>query len=976
MGKDERHYNINKLNVLFAIASVLLLFSIFFMFFQDYDREWKDYQRQFRSMEVEKARIKLDKVEIELSEQDEYKQLVTDLEKAQQDYDKNCASQTTLQTEIKELESQLILVEQNYKFRKAEMDAAKYRFEHAEAEHLPHVAEYKKEYLALDQRTIDLNLEVEKATTAAKQKRIVLEQCGEQLKQLERQKIKVAGKKDLLERKLEKIDPAQMKFSNQIADLVRDLPIIDLANPNNKIEQVVLSDLTDSVNFMDVPKVERCITCHLGISNPDYVNEIQPFRTHPNLELYVGKDSPHAIEEFGCTVCHGGRARGTSFNGAVHVPSSPEQKKAWEKKYNYHQIELWEDPMLPLPYVEAGCFKCHSGEFPIKGAEKLNLGLNLIEKAGCYACHAIERYADWDKPGPDLTKLDNKVTKEWAYRWINDPHSFRHNTLMPAFFNQSNNSDPVSKKRSEQEIHAIVHYLFDNSAPFETQKIPFTGDEKNGELLVSSIGCFACHQVMPEPSLDKSTVDSVRRRYGPNLIGLGSKTSAVWLYNWLKDPNRYHPQTSMPNLRLTDQEAADITSYLIQNKNSHFEQSVIPAIDANILNDIVLGFLKRSDTDQEARNKMAKMKLEQKLQFAGEKLIGQYGCYSCHNIKGFDNVKPIGVELTEESSKSIHKFDFGFVHMEHSKNAWYTQKLKDPRIFDKGKIKAPDEKLKMPNFHFKDEEVDAIVTALMGFVNDKSVESKKMPRTPEMLLKEQGQEIVAQFNCMGCHIIEKEGGTIAATVETWLKDYEGKTENEAAKVRDSFSPPNLYGVGIKLNSEWLFNFLHEPKQQIRPWLRVRMPTFNFNVSHLNALVQYFQTVDGEKFPFKMDVDTSITTEEYAAAEKLFSVDYFGCTQCHVVGTKLPSGSQDSWAPDLSLAKTRLQPEWMIEWIKNPPSLVPGTKMPTFFDPQNFEESGPADVLNGDENEQIRVLRNFLMNMSDKTQTVPVSPATK
>lgn len=970
MGKDERHYNVNKLNVLFAIASILLLGSILLMFIQDYDREWKDYQRQFRYMEVEKARIKLDKEEIDLNAQEEYKQLVADHEKAQADYIKNCDSLTELQAEIKGLESQLTLIEQNYKFRKAELDAAKYRFEHAEAHHEHHAEEYKKDFYSLDQRTAELNMDVEKAKTALTQKTTVLEQCGEQLKQIDRQKSKIAGKKDLLERKLEKIDPSKMSFANQIANLVRDLPIIDLANPNNKIEQVVLSDLKDSVNFTNVPKVERCITCHLGITNPDYKDEIQPFRTHPNLDLYVGKDSAHPIEEFGCTVCHGGRARGTSFNGAVHVPSSAMQREEWVKKYKYHQMELWEEPMLPLPYAQAGCFKCHSGEFPIKGAEKLSLGLNLIEKAGCYACHEIKRYSGWEKPGPDLTRLDNKISKEWAYRWINDPHSFRHNTLMPAFFNQSNNSDPVSKKRSEQEIHAIVHYLFENTEPFEQKKIPFNGDAKNGELLVSSIGCFACHQIKPEPGTDKATVDSVRRRHGPNLIGLGTKTSPQWLYNWLKDPNRYHPETSMPNLRLSDQEAADITSYLVQSKNTEFEQREIPAVDANILNDIVLGFLKHSETDQEARNKLAKMKLEQKMHFAGEKLISQYGCYSCHNIKGFDNAKPIGVELTEESSKSIHKFDFGFVHIDHNKESWYAQKLKDPRIFDKGKIKAPDEKLKMPNFHFRDDEVDAIVTALMGFVNDDTVEIKKVPRTPEMLLKEQGQELVARFNCTGCHIIDGNGGTISATVETWLKEYEGKTENEAIKVRDSFSPPNLLGVGKKLNPEWLFKFLHEPKQQIRPWLRVRMPTFNFNTAHLNALVQYFQTIDGDEFLFKLDVDTKISKEEYAAAEKLFSEDYFGCTQCHVVGNKLPSGSQDSWAPNLALAKTRLQPEWLIEWIKNPQNLVPGTKMPTFFDPDNYDESGPADILNGDENEQIRVLRNFLLNLTDQAQTLP------
>jgi hypothetical protein len=38
----------------------------------------------------------------------------------------------------------------------------------------------------------------------------------------------------------------------------------------------------------------------------------------------------------------------------------------------------------------------------------------------------------------------------------------------------------------------------------------------------------------------------------------------------------------------------------------------------------------------------------------------------------------------------------------------------------------------------------------------------------------------------------------------------------------------------------------------------------------------------------------------------------------------------NWGPDLSLAKERLEPEWIAEWLRDPQSLSPGTKMPGFF----------------------------------------------
>ena len=84
-----------------------------------------------------------------------------------------------------------------------------------------------------------------------------------------------------------------MSLPNRIGNFVRDLPIIDFANPNYKIEQIVVKDITDDVNFLRIPKVDRCITCHQGITNPAYREAPQPFRTHPDLELYLGKNSAH-----------------------------------------------------------------------------------------------------------------------------------------------------------------------------------------------------------------------------------------------------------------------------------------------------------------------------------------------------------------------------------------------------------------------------------------------------------------------------------------------------------------------------------------------------------------------------------------------------------------------------------------------------------------------------------------------------------
>jgi len=967
VGADERHYNINNLNKLFAIASLVLLAAVGMLFVTDYTRNWKTYQQAYIDMDIEKSRVKLDSESAKLSKDPEYQKLTEELKQGRIEHAKNCESDAfkPVRDDIANFSSKNEILQQQYRVVKAQLDAAKFHYEEAVAHKKGDAKVAEIRFKSLEQKVKQLNQEIEKNNTVLAEKTAVRDDCAALLKELERKDRALTQKATILKRKLAKSDPIEMSLTNQIANLVRNAPVIDLANPTYKIRQIVLNDIREDNNFMSVPKVDRCMTCHLGIDNPDFKDANQPLRTHPNLELYLGKNSAHPVEEFGCTTCHDGRGRGTDFTSAAHTPSSEKQAEEWKKKYGWQQLHHWEKPMLAKPYVEAGCFKCHSGESTLKGAEKLNLGLNLIERAGCYACHTIEKYKDWPKPGPDLTHIASKTSADWTYRWIADPKAFRHTTWMPSYFGQSNNSDPASKTRSEQEIHAIVAYLFAESKDFKLPEMPYWGDAKKGEEIVASIGCLGCHNLEEPKDTVKRTRDTLNREHGPALVGMSSKTSKAWIFQWLKDPQRYHPGTRMPDLRLTDNEAADAAAFLTQGTNDGFMKQGVPAVNGEVLNEIVGGFLRKNMTAEQSNNRIGQMKQDEKLKFAGQRLIGQYGCYSCHEISGFKGFKPIGTDLTEQGDKPASKLDFGFLHLAHTKQAWMTQKLKDPRSFDHGKIRAPDEKLLMPNFDFQDDEIEAIVTALHGFVRNKP--GKIKPRTPENLSIERGQRIVRELNCQGCHIIENEGGSIDERTREWLVKYMETEPSEAKAQSSSFSPPNLHGQGKKVQSQWLYDFLHDPSVKIRPGLTVRMPTYAFNDGEINDLLMYFNALDKEEFPFTERANVSLTAEELVAAHKLVSPDYLDCAKCHIMNGKMPTGTKDTWAPDFALAEKRLKPEWVTEWLKNPPALMPGTKMPVFFDPQNYHESGPPDILDGNEDEQIRVLRNYIMSISQVAQ---------
>jgi len=186
------------------------------------------------------------------------------------------------------------------------------------------------------------------------------------------------------------------------------------------------------------------------------------------------------------------------------------------------------------------------------------------------------------------------------------------------------------------------------------------------------------------------------------------------------------------------------------------------------------------------------------------------------------------------------------------------------------------------------------------------------------------------------------------------------------------APPNLRGEGKKVQSPWLFRFLKAPSP-IRPWLKVRMPTFGLSDGETEAALRYFAAVDHKQVPYTFFDRSTLDPTLVKAGELLTSPDYLQCFSCHVRGTQMPQGAPDSWAPNLAMAAQRLYPEWVLAWIHDPQKLLPGTKMPSFYaDPD--AQDGPPDILNGDDELQMRALRDYVMSIGLPEATKPAQVA--
>ena len=76
---QERHYNILKLNRLFAISSFIFAAVWLLVFVDDYQRPWKKYQKEFRKLEIEKVRSELSELSMQLESNPKYTNLKENL---------------------------------------------------------------------------------------------------------------------------------------------------------------------------------------------------------------------------------------------------------------------------------------------------------------------------------------------------------------------------------------------------------------------------------------------------------------------------------------------------------------------------------------------------------------------------------------------------------------------------------------------------------------------------------------------------------------------------------------------------------------------------------------------------------------------------------------------------------------------------------------------------------------------------------
>ena len=146
-------------------------------------------------------------------------------------------------------------------------------------QHHPDAAQQQAEFERQTKHLADLQVRLQEVTRQRDAAKANVDQWLKKIKDAEDKKKELTASVDLLTKQLATVDMDQ--FST---NWILSQPMLDFVNPVIKIDQVVLNDLSIDMNYMNVPRVDRCQTCHRAIDTPGWESKAEAARLSQELQ--------------------------------------------------------------------------------------------------------------------------------------------------------------------------------------------------------------------------------------------------------------------------------------------------------------------------------------------------------------------------------------------------------------------------------------------------------------------------------------------------------------------------------------------------------------------------------------------------------------------------------------------------------------------------------------------------------------------
>lgn len=1022
------------------ITSILLFLSLVWALYDELagQRPWKRYQRQFvRQYAAHLARLRTSVAADEkaVRESAEFQRIEQKLKAAEAAVAPRLRE---IDSELSRIRRDLAAIKEPFQDARARIAALTYELDHAEHPSAKDVI--RKRIRDVKAGPFRLAATTTNGGSEAAEEALSFDQLELRFGEWKKREAQLVAEQAEITKEARDLRRRREEY---LGDHLASLSRLQIDGLQRKVETFDLG--IKQINIDEAGVVDRCESCHLGIREPlpltaGNMGGRQLFVSHPNKPLLA----IHDPNRFGCTACHNGNGPATSSVEKAHGRYkhwlwplfAKENSEAGCLQCHFTDRVLEHAPTLTRGrdlFQLKGCIGCHRHEDydrELDALTELRSRIQNLETQQKQARLEAERevrvgdqaetneqaqkhYAraeslrvsasnmdarieeldekakflmqDLKRPAPNLKDVRVKLRKEWIPLWLKDPQAFRPGTKMPQV------------RLSEEEIRALSAFVW--QAGLEGPRPPSQpkGDPVRGKEIFETRGCLGCHSIGEGAS-------RMGDEFAANLSRLGEKADYNYIVRWVHNPRErtrpYCPHekrdlapedyarhgvpfafdherstcpndgyqlqvqnmTVMPSLRLSWQEARDIASYLtgLKKDGTSYPKDVSYMDDA-------------------------------RLAAAGRQLAARYGCAGCHEMRGLEDAPRIGTDLTKEGSKPIEQLDFGLLEHKAKKEGWYNHrgffehKLANPAVYDQGREKTPEDRLRMPNIQLAQDDIQALTTFLLGSLDSPfRGEFRAIPKQFRYIPTDQQREIqegwwiVKKYNCMGCHTVQ----VGQKSVLSGLPRYQDPDWKEQL-------PPSLVQEGARVNPDWLARFLANPalsgtetdRNGVRTYLKARMPTFSFSPNEIRILVRFFEALAGQSNPYFSPKLEPLDERERQISRALFSSRAAPCLKCHLVGE--PSRDRFATAPNFLAARERLKPGWTARWMLDPQAISPGTAMPSGLFRREGERwvfAGPApDILRAYSKDHVQLLVRYMFELTPEeqrrlTQMLPATAA--
>jgi len=174
---------------------------------------------------------------------------------------------------------------------------------------------------------------------------------------------------------------------------------------------------------------------------------------------------------------------------------------------------------------------------------------------------------------------------------------------------------------------------------------------------------------------------------------------------------------------------------------------------------------------------------------------------------------------------------------------------------------------------------------------------KPDPALPADLVA-RGRKVIERRQCTACHTLGGKGGVVGPSLDVSAK---------------------------KLRQPWVKQFLKDPRAfgKIYPFTPYRMPHLGLTDDEIDAVLAVFGEVSGRGYPAAAEPVPAVS-DELADKGKLYY--FLKCTECHNLGSVIPTPLAKQQGPDLIHIAERLRYSWIPEWVAKPEAVYPGTTM--------------------------------------------------